>query len=491
MKMNSKYQKILFQILLGIVFLTGISLRLLVYWQGRAFFLDEANVVRIIDGNDYADFFSPLEQFIPPLLSIVFKLCTDLFGVSEYSVRLFPLLIGIISLFLFYHLIRKIIDHPFIRLFLLWVFSCSYLLVQYAAEAKQYGVDVFVTIFLFNFFIDKNGIINIPKKWREGILITIILQWLSMSTIFVLSGIGMAYMYQCWKQKEIKNNVHILLSAAWIWLLNFFIYYYFILSYGASDVVMQVYHAKYFLPFIPLGADEISQWWNIQEEILNSTIGKTAIAIIFGIVFIMVGWISIARKNIVLLILFSCPIFFAWLASSLGYYSLLPRLALFYLPISLCFIGKGLEVGLGQQYLKYPIGILMLLVATNQWGYKMFWEPYQKEEIKPVLRYIVEQSEKDDHIYIHYDAVPAFEVYTYRHVQRKAYYPLLLHPLTLTAWDTPHPNQIKTLPDRVWVLVSHLEMDQQRQYAEQFSPEYHILDEYESYMASCYLLVRK
>src|ERR1700748_715444 len=85
------------------IIIVGVVLRLIYYFQNRCLFIDEANIARNIYERSLEGLAKPLnyEQYAPPLFLWIIKISTLLFGCSEFAFRLFPLLCGIASLFLF------------------------------------------------------------------------------------------------------------------------------------------------------------------------------------------------------------------------------------------------------------------------------------------------------------------------------------------------------------------------------------------------------
>lgn len=484
-----------YQFLIGMIISIGVALRLKVYLDCRALFLDESNVARNIIEKNYLDFFIPLDydQFVPPFLSVLIKLSTDIFGANEYALRLFPLLFGVASLFLFYHVSGKVVKNRISLLFINWVFASSYLLIQYASETKQYGVDVFVSLLLFNFALSINQEKTSTKEIVYWSLIGAFLIWCSMPSIFILTGIGIYFLLQ--KRTQIiqtPKRIIPFVGMGGIWLLSFFIYFYCILSQGIGSEAQQNYHSIYFLPIIPIDMESLNQWFSIQGNILNSTIGKTGIAMVGGLLFLILGWVHLFREKWKLALLFFIPIFLVSVASGLGKYSLLPRLALFYMPLHLVVMALGLDWILEKKmkWLNYGLVVLLIIIASHQWGYRMFWEKLEYEEVKPVLAYMAEHIEKNETIYVHHAAVPAFDFYTQLHDDKDSKYLLRNNPTILTEWNTVHPK-LNNFPSSIWLFFSHASEDFKVPVTNTFLSHYEIEKEESSKRAHAILLVKK
>ena len=492
MNQHPKWYSWLISLIIGI----AVSLRLVVYFQNRALFLDEANVCMDIISKDYFGLFQIYEsgQQMPPFVAIFIKSFSLALGNNEYALRLFSLIIGLASVFLFFILSKKFIKTTFGLLFTNWLFATSYLLIQYATEAKQYGTDVFITMLLILLATrnpEKEFSLKSIIAWMTLGTVAV---WFSMPSIFVLASIGFYWLLH---QKDvIKNKPAKVLPIIIIgssWLLSFGLYYYILLAPGLNQGSLISYHEPYFLPIFPTDLASLNQWISIQFEILRSTIGKTGVAIALGIILFLSGWYVCFKDNWKKGSLLLIPILLAWLASGLGKYSLIPRLALFYLPISLLIMGYAID-GIyewGKSYVRWILGILLILVASNQDGFDMFWKPLTIDEIKPVLEHMSTHAAQDDLIYIHFEGIAAFKFYTQYHDDKNTRFNLAEKPTIYTRWDTKHPDIPQPHPKRVWLLFAHTEDKPKARLIQKFLPTYDKKEQIESVRASCVLLEKK
>lgn len=478
------------------ILLVGIGLRIVVYLQNRSLFLDEANVSLDIVNKSYLDLFRPFEsgQLIPPLFASCIKFCTECFGNNEFALRLFPLIISMVSLALFYHTSKKVIEDKVSLIFVNWLFASSGLLIKYATEVKQYGFDVLMTIILISAALEIDEKPFSKKDCLLWISLGMILIWFSMPTIFILSGIGfyMLFKKQSIIQSSFKNIFPILLIGA-SWLSSFGLYYFSILYKGLSTDSLLSYHQEYFLPFIPTDISSLNQWLFIQHEILRTTIGVTGLAIGSGVLFLFIGIFVSFKKDWKKAILFTSPIIITWIVSSLGKYSMLPRLALFYLPLSILIIGIGIEAisSKAKQFYKYPLILLLIIVASHQTAYKYFWKSFHYEEIKPVLDFLKVSSTLEDIIYVHWEGAPAYEFYTRKHDDKDSRFKIVSHKTILTQWDSNHPELKEPIPQNIWLVFSHSNATTKSKVLDKFSPMYKEIKDMQSLRASCIYLEKK
>ncbi len=97
----------------------------------------------------YLDLLQPLDyhQVGPYLWLWMQKTAVILFGFNELSLRLPAFLSSLLSLLLFYHLVRRLITGP-ARVIAVAFFAVGYPCLRYAAEAKLYPFDLFVCLLL-------------------------------------------------------------------------------------------------------------------------------------------------------------------------------------------------------------------------------------------------------------------------------------------------------------------------------------------------------
>ncbi len=117
-----------------------------------------------------------------------------LLGFSEMSLRLFPALCGIASVFLFRRVAGWLL-HGVPLLFAVAIFAVAYYPVRYSAEVKPYGSDAFLSLLLFSLTIKWW---NAPGEtrwlWCLAGLAPLALS-LSFTTAFVAAGLSLGIAY--------------------------------------------------------------------------------------------------------------------------------------------------------------------------------------------------------------------------------------------------------------------------------------------------------
>ncbi|MCP3928108.1 MAG: hypothetical protein GY705_03295 [Bacteroidetes bacterium] len=435
--------------------LAGVITRISAYLQTRSLFLDEANLARNFGEKAFVDFFLPLdyEQFAPPLFSVFQKFSILAFGINEYALRLIPLLSGIASLYLFYAISRNIIRSKFILWFPIFIFCFSLPFIRYATEVKQYGTDIFITLFLI-FLVYR--IKSKDFSWRTTafwIVIGTFAIWFSMPAVFILTGVGSYYFFRFLKAKNKKALLQIAITI-FIWLISFGFYYYSILRKDIAVDPLQAYHEPYFLPFFSFSKEELIKTLEIARSVFHTATGYTYAAYICSVLGFLTGFVVMTKWKRFLAILLLFPLFFCLLASSLELYSLISRLTLFLIPIVLIIIG------IGWDYLwfrfsrigKIAIVGLLLFTASIHDGYRHIFQPLEIEEIKPILSYVQQNMDEGDQIFINHLAVPAYHFYAHLHDQKNEF---ILPAAIEGSWrDSPEPMLQKS-GQKLWYIYSH------------------------------------
>lgn len=181
----------------------GIGLRLLRYLLPFPLWGDEAFVAANFLEIDYLGLLGPLEyhQICPPLFLWVEQACVQVFGFSEYSLRLFPFLCGIASLFLFRHVAGRFLQGVPL-LIAVALFAVSYYPIRHGAEVKPYASDLLVSLGLIALAVEY---LRHPQQtkwlWALGAFVPLGL-WLSFPAVFVAGGISLALLWSVWKQRS-------------------------------------------------------------------------------------------------------------------------------------------------------------------------------------------------------------------------------------------------------------------------------------------------
>jgi hypothetical protein len=165
-----------------IVFLAvGVAARLIRYLLRFPLWGDEAMLAMNFLDRDYAGLLKPLDfHQVAPLLFLWIELtAVKLLGFHEWSLRLFPLLCSIASLFLFHRLARLLL-HGTALVLAVAIFAVTFSGLRYSAEMKPYAIDLMVATLLLLLAV---------RWWRQPDDT----RWLWALVAFVPLALGLSY----------------------------------------------------------------------------------------------------------------------------------------------------------------------------------------------------------------------------------------------------------------------------------------------------------
>ena len=191
----------------------GVILRLFQYSLNRSLWLDESFIALNVVNKSFLELLGPLDYFQVAPIGFLFteKALLLLLGNNEYILRLFPLVAGIVSLFLFYYLARHCIREQG-ALIAVGLFSLSAHLIYYSSEVKQYSSDVTIALLLLavTMFIRSKKFTNLSIAFFGAI--GGIAVWFSLPSVFVLAGIGCTLSLFSLARKEWSTNNRLLIT---------------------------------------------------------------------------------------------------------------------------------------------------------------------------------------------------------------------------------------------------------------------------------------
>lgn len=456
-KNSEKYLKIL----AWLIILVGVVVRLAVFIQNRNLFIDEANLARNLYERGFIALSTPLayEQYAPPVFLWVVKFFALLFGYGEMTLRLYPFLSGIATLVIMLFIMKELTSYKSLWYPLFLLVSAA-ILVRYSSELKQYMSDVFfvVSLVLLTLKIDiqKRSATQFVLIW---LVVGSIAIWGSMPSVFVLAGVGAYYIWSCIQSKDYKRLVPVVIVGV-LWMLQFLFYYLTILKPQANTSYLQNFHRDYFLFAMP---DSKEQWlhnWYVCKGILEEAGGATAIAWIFNLLMFIVGAVIAIRKQTAVALLVLIPLLATIIAASFGQFSLIPRVALFMIPLILIMIGYGFEkvLSLKVKPLQVVLVIIAFICAKNHNSIRMIYEPFRNEQITDGLQFLQKYHIVGQQVYVHQGARPAMVYYTEIHPDKQKWGQF--KDAHMLWWDVKYDTVSQSNPGRVGFIYTSMSAEE-------------------------------
>ena len=391
----------------------GFLLRLVVWGQQRSIILDEAALLRNYGERSYGQLFQNLdyEQYAPPLFSVVVKACVQVFGNNELAARLFPLLCSLATLVLFRTLAQRWLPPLFACLALSFV-AFGAVFVDYATECKQYATDGLVVLGLLEV---AHHAARRPLRGGRALGLAALgaaAVWLSMAAVFALAGSGLWLLTRSLRAKDGRATAWVLLVGAG-WVGSFLVYFFSLLKANAESAYLQNYHHDYFLAFPPLSIPALKLLGTQLQLIADRAIGKTVLAIALAAVGFGVGAWPLLRRPNELFWLALVPIGACLAASALRYYSLVPRLMLFFLPLVVLLVCRGLAALATRPARRLVVLLLAVLVLGEHQRLRNLVKPFYGDygEVRDGLAYISQHQQAGEVALMNRDVAPVVRYY--------------------------------------------------------------------------------
>lgn len=338
-------------------------------------------------------------QSAPIIWLYIVKIITLIFGTSEFSLRLFSFISYIITLYLSWYILSKILKSKFALLGTCFIAGLYYL-IMYSNEFKPYITDCAVTLFL----IVEYYLYNQKKSSRTILNIVYISAiWMSNPACFVIGALLIVEFFSNIKEK--KRLLACIITG--LLVLTSFITYYFYWLKPVIDVGFMAYFwNNYKFLLTP------SEIHNTGEILCFFFKGFRNIRYLIIAVFILGLFANIfIYKNQYIYVIY-LAIIISLVASSLGMNPIYPRLCLWYYPfLSLIFIFFISQLAFNK-YMFFLSGAVILYSLLGSTRLKYFIKSDNSyrpnEEFNIAYDYLQENISPNDTIYMFHYAYPVF-----------------------------------------------------------------------------------
>jgi hypothetical protein len=185
----------------------GVALRLIRYLQNYPMWCDETMLAVNLLGRRWTDLAQPLlyRQVCPLGFLALEWVVVQLFGFSELSLRLIPVVCAVASVPLFHLLARRVLGAGSTGLLLaVALFAVSEAPIRYGAEVKPYATDLLVSLVLLNLAVKW---LQTPDQIRSllalGVVAPIAIA-VSLPSVFLIATIAFVGLYQVAVRRETK-----------------------------------------------------------------------------------------------------------------------------------------------------------------------------------------------------------------------------------------------------------------------------------------------
>jgi len=421
----------------------------------RSLWHDEAALALNIVNKSIFELFEPLEyNQVAPIGFLVFqKGISWIFGYTDWSLRIFPMLSFFISIIAFFKLSKELFLEKSLALFCTLFFVSSQIILSYSNEVKPYISDLTITliIILTTLTLTKR---NDQKLFWQYALIGLISIWFSNTAVIVLFSSGIYLIFKFWNSG--RKKLFKLPFVFSIWLVSFGIYYVFFIHNHPTEEYMHSFWSKVRGGFLPYNifSFEFYSILKYKAFLFFNMLGNTWYIIIV-IPFFIIGIFNLFKNNKDYFFLLLLPIITHLFLTYLKIYPFDTRLTLYLFPCLVLVMISGITYMVKK--IKYRWHILGIFIVFNSivLGLKGF--PVQKEELKDALGFMESKVQQNDIIYVHHAANEAFLFYEKNYeitaVHNRSN--IIIAESQGKNWIN-HNKTIKNLKGNIWAVFSHV-----------------------------------
>lgn len=439
----------------------GVLLRTAQFLYNRSLTEGEAALALNIVQRSYSELLKPLDyvQAAPVGFLIIQRWALNMFGNSEYSLRIIPLIAGITSLFLFYRLAKQILNEKGLTISLILFTVCDHL-IYFSSEVKQYSTDVFFTlIILLSAYLVIKKHLNIKYIIIFGI-VGGLSYWFSHPALFIFSG-AIIVLLLCVIEEKNWNALFWLISAGVISLISFIVNYQLSLEAISKNRALVDFWQPSFMPLPPTNFNDLKWFPYVFLRTFKFPVGLSVYELLLAVLSFLFGFAVLFYKKTKIFLLLILPILFTLLASGLQKYPFEGRLLLFLTPVMILIIAEGIEYirktsSQGSPLIGFALVFILLIHPVCLAGYRLF-KPRAPEELRPMMEYVAEHYRTGDIVYVYYASINAFRYYAHRFDYTDNY----IQGIEARDNWSAYYKEIEQLKGkgRVWFLFSHIYAD--------------------------------
>lgn len=435
---------------------TGILFRFRQYLYNRSLWVDESFLALNIANRSFLELAYPLDyhQAAPIGFLAIEKLVVLVFGSSEYALRAYPLLCGVLSIFLFYRLTSYYLSSQS-AIIALGLFAVLEPLIYYASEVKQYSSDVMIALAL--------SLIGAQFAWKQRTLNRLLLLstigtvavWFSHPAVFILIGMWGTLSLTYVRKRQWIGLSRLIVSGL-PWVLSLSICLMLSLRSLTADQTLVSYWENSFMPFPPSSITDMRWFVNTFFEIFRNPTGLYLTGV--GALTFLLGCIRLTADDSEKFLFLLISILATLITSGFGFYPFGDRMILFLVPFFILLIARGVDYIHTYSFTMSVLVICLLFLHPIVSSTYYMVTPKKVEELRPVIKHIRQQWREGDVIYLYYASEPSFRYYSSS--SGFSFEPCIVGIEARNDW-TEYLEDLERLRghERVWFLFSHVHKD--------------------------------
>ena len=377
-------------------------------WLDEAFLLDnlfDRSVPELLERLDH-------DQAAPFGFLLVEWVVMRGLGISEYALRIVPMVASVLSPLLLLYVARRSLSREAVPVALA-VFACSQPAIRYAAEVKPYSVDLAVAVMLMLAALSAApGKRSHLSLWVLGVLGAVAV-WFSFPAAFVLAGAGVTMGVIAVHRRD-WPRLGTLGAVSALWLGSFAVYYGISLRDLGAQGSLTAWWSHAFAPFPPTSASDVNWFLRAFFAVFRDPVGLEAPGL--GALACVLGIYAMFRRDRERALLLVSPVAAALVASASGRYPFTGRFLLFAMPLLVLFAAEGVETI--RREVRAPliatVATLLLVLPPFATSAYRFARPEPAQGVRPAMRHLMEHHEDGDGVFVYYWAHYPFRYYARR-----------------------------------------------------------------------------
>jgi len=371
----------------------AVGILLFQYAFNRSLWLDEASLALNIQERDMQGILRPLDydQAAPLGFLVIVEALTNVIGISEYSLRLIPLIAGLLTIGLLIWVCRMIA--PSALPLALGLLATSAIHIDYATEFKQYALDATLALWYLGLSVQISRQRH-PKHIALAMLTGVVAVWFSHAIIFMLAGCGLVLWLDAIRQRNWRTFGHLtLMGIAQVisFVLVYVVSYQAVLHSTPLADFMNNFWEDYFLHATPYSVF----WFIFHTFTYLAGIGQLVLIVLVFYGFLLgllrIGW-RVAGFIFV-------PVILMCGASFLDLYPLSDRFLLYIFAPLMIIIALGWHSLIQNIAKKNPrVGVGLLLILTALLLIRIP-APIYKDDVRGAFEWLESVRQPDDPVY--------------------------------------------------------------------------------------------
>lgn len=344
---------------------------------------------------------------VPMGFALMEKAVISALGPSEYALRLFPLMCGLLSLGLFY----RVASHYLGRngcLIALALFAFNSILIRYSAESKQYATELLAVLWLYHVAFDSLGDYKNEEARRRLLYSGILAIFISHMSVLVILAVALIQWVDCFRDKAWDRSRELIVTHL-LWLCVLFLFHGYACWFMFNSRVLLQNAKEFFMPY-PVWSFPALTWTTRSFDRLFAEVVGIDFFLLGSVLFGW-GWFSLFRRHKAQAVLLVAPLALAWAGAVLHKYPFGHRFLIFATVPLIISISRGvialMEIRTPRQRLKNALAVAVLAaLLARPVGAEAYAQVhgYNIPDYREAVGYLKAHWQKGDALFLNHSA---------------------------------------------------------------------------------------